>query len=200
MKWTLQRKAAVAVLALAGAAFCIDRFVLGYSATAAVGAAIGLAAPASTNSAPAVAFHLASLTQRVARLDPGDVSDEQIVLDAFAMPSRWKELDRAKDESTPKAAGGKPVRANFTLTTVITSVGDHPAVARINGRLVKVGERIDGRTLLRIEGGRSYTAVLSGSEPGDSDAGGDNGEIRVPLAVDNKALPADAPAPSLPRS
>ncbi len=203
VKWNNQRKAVVAVLALAGAAFCVDRFVLGYgprSASAApqieTTADILTSAPSTEPGAasPTVAVRTVSLAERVANLVPAAEQDAP-ASNAFTVPAVWAKLLHTSEPAPSGAAAGTPITTisgdSFTLTSVVAGPHVSTPAARINGRLILVGQKINGHQLLRIdrEHGKNFVAVLRGTEP--------DSEIRVPLAIggDNAPPPGpDAPA------
>ena len=204
VKWNNQRKAVVAVLALAGAAFCVDRFVLGYgprsaSAATPIEAAVDILTSAPSKEAgaatPAVAARTVSLAERVASLIPADEQGAETP-NAFALPAAWANLLRTSEPTPSSPAAGPPPTTtsgeSFTLSSVFAAPSGSKSAARINGRLILVGQKINGHELLRLdhEHGKNFVAVLRGTEPGS--------EIRVPLAIggDNAPPPGpDAPAP-----
>lgn len=191
MKWNTQRKAVVAVLALAGAAFCVDRFVLGYgprSAAAAVEAIATAASPIAPDAAPTRAV---PLSKRIAALELESPGPEFVpVGDALCTPAAWIPL--IKD--TPQPAGSASASTgssddSFVVSSVFLGKGkDALSAARIDNKLIRVGQSIRGHTLLRIEEPRNKPAVVILSGPG--------GEIRVPLTLSgsNSNLGPDEPA------
>ena len=197
MKWNTQQKAVVAVLALAGAAFCVDRFVLGYgprsasavppSETTADLLASAPAADSATAAAKAM-IRTVSLADRIARL--ASSAETPSATDAFATPASWVKLLPTDDKPVDSAAIAPVTTANgdsFTLSSVIA--GPHVATpaARINGRLITVGQKINGHELLRVERepGKNFVAILRGR--------GSESEIRVPLVIGGDNAPPPGP-------
>ena len=207
MKWNTKRKAVVALLALAGVAFCVDRFVLGYgprSARAAtpIEATIGILAPTPAPDGPASAgkalLRTCSLAERVAKLGPGS-DDDSPSPDGFALPASWLTLVRApemaSDKSSALTSSAGSDSSSFTLSSVVAGPNAHTPAARINGRLIQVGQKISGHELLRVEHqpGKPFFAVLRGSDP--------ESEIRVPLLIGGDNAPPPGPdAPDHPKS
>jgi hypothetical protein len=183
VKWNTQRKAVVAVLALAGAAFCVDRFVLGYGPQTAAAAETTADIVTSAPSSPAAAARsrpaerTATLTQRIAALSISAAGPElPATTDALCVPASWSELIREADPpkglaATAAPAGHEPER--FTVSSVFLGNDPTKAAARINGRLVRVGQTIRGHEFLRIEPGSPSIVVLAGPD----------GEVRVPLTI-----------------
>jgi hypothetical protein len=191
VKWNTQRKSVVAVLALAAAAFCVDRFVLGYGPRAANAAEhipnpLAVASPDPDGPGPSAAplVRTVSLTERVAMLAVAESEGPDGPTDAFTLPIGWAKLLSSSPTSADDTIAGA---SGFTLTSVILDPHGTRTAARINGRLIKLGQKIDGRTLLRIEGLKTFTAILAGPN-------GPDDEIRVPLIIGNNTLPADADA------
>jgi hypothetical protein len=183
VKWNTQRKAVVAVLALAGAAFCVDRFVLGYSPQAAAAvettADIIASAPAKTGVTPAARgiARTASLSARLAALAERAPGPELASAgDAFCIPAAWGALIREAEVAqiaTTSAAAPTGEAARFLVSSVFLGSNPSNGAARINGRLIRVGQSIGGHQLVRIENGRPAVVVLSGAD----------GEVRVPLDI-----------------
>ncbi|HMN42023.1 MAG TPA: hypothetical protein PKE29_14355 [Phycisphaerales bacterium] len=166
--------AAVAVLALAGGALFVDRFVLGYgpaSAAAAVETTADLlnTPPKPATSAIAVASGGPSVTQRVASLGvhlasfPGPTDAE--ASDAFIVPAVWRPApEPAPVESVPSHDGHAPDAQAETLTLSAVVCGDSPrtSAATINGVVVQVGESYRGYTLLSVHRSAVPSALLRG--------------------------------------
>ncbi len=197
MKWNTQRKAVVAVLALAGAAFCVDRFVLGYSPRSAAAvettADIVASAPAKPGGVPAAkgAIRSASLCTRLAALDEGAPGPERAGAgDALCVPAAWgtliREAEVAHTATVMAVVASEPV--HFAVSSVFRGWDSSKGAARINGKLLRVGQTIHGHRLVRIENGSPAVVVLSGPD----------GEVRVPFIIggDNiKPGHEDAPEP-----
>jgi hypothetical protein len=180
-----QRKVAVGLLVLAGGAWGFDRFVLGYSDPAPAGAALAVspggpgaaaAGPRADGSAPAAPPTPASgpaikptptLAQRLGVLD-GHREAEPV--DITLIPASWPAPAPEEGSEKPKAAETPAVAAGptFRLTAVVRNQAREPVAAWINGRLVRLGEEIEGHTLLAIvkdpERGNALTALLDGPE------------------------------------
>ncbi len=193
MKWNTQRKAVVAVLALAGAALCVDRFVLGYSGPRAAAAVettadVIASAPAATSVAPSSALSLAKRVAALAADAPGP--EFPATTDALCIPASWNSLLSEPEQSHP-ATPGSPSSAisgvpTFAVSSVFHGADSSSAAARIDGKLIRVGQSIRGHELLRIEKGSPAIVVLAG--PG--------GEVRIPFTIggDNSNPGPDEPA------
>lgn len=193
MKWNTQRKAVVAVLALAGAALCVDRFVLGYSGPRAAAAVettadVIASAPAAASAAPSGALSLAKRVAALASDAPGP--EFPATTDALCIPASWNSLLSEPEQSHPAtpgspstAIGGAP---SFVVSSVVFGTHKEPLAARIDGKLIRVGQSIRGHQLLRIEKGSPAIVVLSGT----------SGEIQVPFTIggDNSNPGPDEPA------
>jgi hypothetical protein len=193
--------AAVALLALAGGAFLVDRFVIGYTPAAAGAAVDGMTAAApptpATAAVPAprastaAAASGASITMRVAHLSTAlqGKGDKVLPGDAFVIPAAWRTTIAAPAEaSVPAHLGEKTAPptalagARLELTAVLT--GTQPA-AVINGRIVKIGRKISGYELRSVSGNSRATAVLAGP----------SGELTLTTKTDDNIrmnVPSDA--------
>jgi len=177
MKWNKQRIAIMVVLGLAGGAFCVDRFVLGYGPSAAAGSPSDLlikkdepaGVPGAEPKAPAVAngpgTNLPTITaaERVAHLAAGLPPDADVgETDAFVIPAVWiREIHAGEDQKTkPVHPAPSPEQGlKFTLTSVVWNKDHKQALAcTINGRLLRLvsveagDDEIDGYRLIRVEG------------------------------------------------
>lgn len=193
MKWNTQRKAAVAVLALAGAALCVDRFVLGSAGPRAAAAVESTAdvlasAPDATSVAPSSTRSLAKRVAALASDTPGP--EFPATTDALCIPASWSSLLREPEQSHPAAPGTPSLSISgaptFTVSSVVLGAHKQPLAARIDGTLLSVGQSIRGHKLLRIEKGSPAIVVLSGPA----------GELRIPFTIggDNSNPGPDEPA------
>lgn len=124
-----KQKAACAVLALAGVALCVDKFVLGGEAT---GPASSEAAEAPAPKAPRGAKAGPAKQTIAARLRAAAPADaEGASADAFAAPAAW--FPRVESSPTAPASEPAPAAPAFRLTGVMKDV------AVINGRVYRVG-------------------------------------------------------------
>jgi hypothetical protein len=178
VKRQTQRKLAVGVLVLACGAFCVDRFVLGYSgpqtAAAATAASAGSAeAPkpravqsaAIVDSGPEVSVsrRLAALKGRMPSWGP---RDEQ---DAMTIPASWHiDLPAAEEKAAGTSAPVSRLQApKFALSTVMGDSKGQSYLAIINGRTVKVGDQIEGYTVESIKGSKESAAVVLSGPGGE---------------------------------
>jgi hypothetical protein len=179
-----QRIVAFAMLGLAGTAFCVDRFVLGYAGPQAAAAATTpgpehAGAATAPVAPPAVAE--VSVSTRLAglrdRLPAWGSSDER---DAMMIPAAWH-IDAPKPaekaESTPTlGVGAKPEAPKFTLSSVVGGASGGQMVAVVNGKLVKVGDQVEGYTVKSIKASQKGVAAAV-------TLGGPAGEVTEELAL-----------------
>ena len=179
MKWNTQRKSVVAVLALAGAAFCVDRFVLGYAGPRAAAAqtttSIIAPAPATSEAAPIRAIPLAKRVGSLIRESPGP--DFPATFDALCIPASWSPLLREPEPliapSALSSASPAAETPSFSISSVFLGASPKTTAARIDNKLIRVGQSIRGHQLLRIEHGSPAIVVLSGPA----------GELRLPFTI-----------------
>jgi len=168
VKITRQRKVSIAILAVAGAAFAVDRMfvgppVLGPAPASAAGASVA-AEPQATPTRPAALVKVVSVADRVEALRANATAS----LDAFAAPTDW--LPPAPEEPDQKAAPAE--RSSLpALTGVFTRLRTGGPVAIINRKQVRAGQTVDGWQVEKILGGRS------GEQPGVVLVKGDRREV-----------------------
>ena len=193
VKWNNQRKAAVAVLALAGAAFCVDRFVLGYgprSASAADTISAIITPTPAASTAPAAPVPTTTLSRKVSDLVGAHSATE--FPDALRIPTEWSSLLAEPPKQNlihiPDAKETPVEAPTFVVSSVFLGASAKTTGARINNKLILLNQSISGYTLLHIVKGNPSTVVLSGPR----------GELRVPLTIGgtNANPGADEPAPT----
>ncbi len=163
MAWNPQRKVYVSVLALAGAALIVDRFFLGASS-------VSGPAPAAASQEFAVPQRTAAekiqqptkdepiagdLAARLEALrQPGDTGD--LFYCGFAPPRA--QLDAPAPVEAAPAFDTEAFIASHPLSAVMRGNGGSLAV--IGKRVLRVGDTLDGLTLVRIE---NQSAVFEGA-------------------------------------
>lgn len=173
MMWTKQRLIFVGLLAVAGGALAVDRFILGGGQDHAVPPspnstrtqAAEPAPAASTNAlprdsaaapAPSTRTPLISVTDRLQpllRFPNGPILDEH--RNAMQIPSAWA-LAIAATSAPPSAdlaaapAPQPEILPTFRLTMIVRDKSGTPIAAWINGQLVRPGGSIAGFTLTSI--------------------------------------------------
>jgi hypothetical protein len=181
MKLTTSRKACLALLCLAMTALAVDRLILspgqaGPAHAQAVSAGPGApsspqpvpasaAAPAAFKSVKSVSARLAELARRE-DLDPAQIPD------AFAPPKSWT------IQSAAAPAGGAGAKTSFAQTHSLTAVtlAAGRTHAMVSGRMMAVGEKLDGFRLVDIS---RYSVVFEPVEGGQ----------RVELQLETPAKP-----------
>ena len=142
---TNQRKLSIAVLALAGGALLVDKFFLGTSAPEVARAdeapaQIITQSPASASAAPQL-----TVAKRLERLAPhgGTINN------AFAVPASWRTVAaptaQGPNIDTPAAAFVKEHHVAGLMRG-----GTDPARAMVNGKLISIGDSIDGGVLVEV--------------------------------------------------
>jgi hypothetical protein len=164
MTLTRSRKIVLAVLGVAVAALLVDRLALAPSAsgpkqaqarptpgggTAEVQAAPSPAAatPSATETDPALAERLEATAERF-QLDPEALRDGFIPAQAWLEELVEPVPEAAPDPVEPQASPAEQFAEQHTLTSVILTSGGGSAV--IDGKVVPVGQAIDGFTLVRL--------------------------------------------------
>lgn len=167
-----KRIVASALLGIAGAAFCVDRFVLGYSEPR--GAAAATESPAAEPGAASAAPSLAAAPELGVGKRIGALAERMPVVgnaaesDAMVIPAAWH-VDKPEAREKPAAASvakSKPEFPKFVLTSVIGEVGDSKAAAMVNGGMVRVGSLVEGYTVTAITPGKvkeQSSVTLSGA-------------------------------------
>lgn len=177
-----QRFALVSVVVLGTGAIAFDRLVLGGGGTPQFAAAEELllkepgSVPSlsSTKSDQPDARIVLTVAQRLSELPKTWGSDvTEADSDAFALPAHWlaKIAEKPQVEPKPQLAG-QPLSAKLHLGMVARSVksGKDASVALINGKPVKIGESVEGYTLVEMHApgdrGRNSpaAAILEGPE------------------------------------
>lgn len=173
-----KRIVAFALLGMAGTAFCVDRFVLGYSGPRAAAAAIepGVepAKPATTVPKTAEATpeetarkKIAMLTLRMPML--GRVPES----DAMVIPAAWHvDKPKVEEKTATSVAKGKPEFPKFVLSSVIGRAGDSSAAAMVNGTMVRVGQEVEGYMVKAVKSSKTQ-------EPSTVTLIGPAGEITI---------------------
>lgn len=149
-----------AILGLAAAAFAVDRWVIGHNTEAAPAetdsVAVATAQPReavtpSTSSAPAQAAALrTSLASRLAAAVETRKITLAAVNDVFAAPAAWSEEKvRAAAAKTPKKDPAAEFRTRHKLDAIMKTT--HGGVAIVDGKSVRVGEKLEGLKLLAID-------------------------------------------------
>jgi hypothetical protein len=171
---TKQRKVFAAVLVLGAGAVAFDRFVLGYDAPAASGAAEPVAAPPTSESPAPERPAGRDLTRRLAQAREGLAGGAATSLSvAFVAPAAWF--------PRPIVVGAAPERPAAEPAIVgelhLRMLGN--GIARVNEHVLRVGETRGGITLVSTSsearravvrvGGREITlelpAPLDGAKP-----------------------------------
>lgn len=188
----LQRKAVVAVLALAGAAFCVDRFVLGYGPRAASADTITaiITPAAAAPDSEAASLPTSTLTRKVGDLAAGHSPTD--FPDALRLPAEWAPL--LAEPKTPDVVPVAPLKEaplaepSFVVSSVFLGASPTTTGARINNKIILINQSISGYKLLDIQKGNPSIVILSGPR----------GELRVPLTIGgtNTVAGADEPAPA----
>lgn len=105
-----------------------------------------VAAPAAVAGPPSdVPATLSDLAGRLRALGVDPAGD---VRDAFAPPAAWAAERRADPAAAAGPADADAFRADHRLTVVL--VGGGPGAAVIGGRLVRVGQAVDGYRLVTV--------------------------------------------------
>jgi len=144
---TNQRKLSIAVLALAGGALIVDKMFLGATGPAAaradeVAVQVETTAAAPARSQPAQP----TVAKRLERLAPhgGEVGD------AFAVPAAWRKVAVKAAEQGPNIDTPAAAFAKEHHIAAIMRGGQDPARAMVNGKIVSLGDSIDGGTLVEV--------------------------------------------------
>jgi hypothetical protein len=142
---TNQRKLSIAVLALAGGALLVDKFFLGTSAPESARADDAPAQLAAASPSTASIAQQATVAKRLERLAPhgGTINN------AFAVPASWRTA------ATPSAQGPNidTPAAAFVKEHHVAGLmrgGTDPARAMVNGKLISLGDSIDGGVLVEV--------------------------------------------------
>ncbi len=154
MKVTKEQKVFIGLLTVGLIALGVDRFVLSPSSAEASDDSASLlvakapeakATPSSNNKAPTPAAATAStnnpVAQKLVALSDALHLADVPVKDTFATPAAWIERPGT-------VAGGKPFDQMHSLSGVMVS-GRHPA-AMVDGKLVSVGQLVDGYKLVAV--------------------------------------------------
>ncbi len=174
----MTRKQLLAAVCVLGAcAIAVDRFVLGAGDGVDIVAPADIAMPVvpavtATVPSPVVPPTLASTpSPTVARRLTQVKTDIRSLRDAFISP---QSVATSAADSVDESATEKFVAAH-QLQGVLRSTKGHAAI--VDGRIVRVGQAIDGFSLKRVDR-RSATFM--------------QGDLRVVLALQSDELPADA--------
>lgn len=171
-----QRKYAVAVVALAGCAFLVDRFLIGYSGgpSSALAEAVELDSPAPAAKPPPASRAAVDLAQRLqdARASIAD-GPAPGISEAFSAPSSWfRAAEPIPVEAVPKAQ----------RSLVVTSIGAKAAV--VNDLVLRLGEVREGMRLHSISDDRASIEIEV------------DGEVRtVSMKTPNEGQSRPAPHP-----
>jgi hypothetical protein len=168
MKLTMRKKAFLAVGAVALLALMVDRAFLNGDRTgpktgqAAVGQGLDPAGRYAAPNRPEVAKASPprlTLPGRLARACSARAAPAGI-RDAFAMPASWAaELRAEVATSKPAVPVGETFRARHRLTAVMVDSAGGQAI--VDGRLLKVGQTLDGFVLSSVQ---MRTAVFTNDE------------------------------------
>lgn len=186
MKWTNQRKAFVAILALAGGAFVVDRYILGYEGVDLAGPSAetllvksDASSPKSSSQPLIRANNVPSIADRVAALAKATPAAEATG-DAFTVPEHWRKL---VEKAVVKAPEPKPAPASAAPTFRLSMIIDGQSqMAVINAKRIALGQTIEGYTLTEITPTVPGRAGQAG-RPGSVALEGPTGRIVVPLNV-----------------
>jgi len=163
MKLSKQRKAYVAILALALLALTVDRlFLAGGDSTAGASSAEASPAPSRSTgpptgpddtSAPAAAPAAIAampgprLAERLRRLASTQALDMKRVTDAFACDAAW--IPRAASPE-PTTRPSRPVRTFQDRHALMAVMGGPRGSAIVDGRCLLVGQELEGHRLISV--------------------------------------------------
>jgi hypothetical protein len=170
MKLSKSKVISLAALGLAVAAMLVDRLVVGPDAAAPKSAEATIASRPAAPAAPAApattvpASAPIRLADRLKVLAEAPNLDPLHARDAFVPPESW--LAQPKTPETAAAAPAADPAEKFIhehkLTSVLTA-GDG-GIAMVNGKVLRVGQEVDGFKLVRLEPG---CAVFRGGDDVD---------------------------------
>lgn len=144
---TNQRKLSFAVLALAGAALVVDKLFLGASGPVAARAdEVAAQAEASVAAPVRAAAAQPTVAKRLERLGAHGAE----VGDAFAVPAAWRKVAVKNTEQGPNIDTPAAAFVKEHHVAAILRGGQDPARAMVNGKLVTLGDSIDGGTLVEV--------------------------------------------------
>lgn len=158
-----QRKLSIAVLVLAGGALLVDKLFLGASGPEAAKADEAPAQAATALSVGTTSAPQLTVAKRLERLAPhgGPINN------AFAVPASW----RTVAPSNPQGPSIDTPAAAFVKEHHVAGLmrgGTDPARALVNGKLITLGDSIDGGVLVEVN---------------DAGAVFDVGGVRVQIAL-----------------
>ncbi len=163
---TNQRKASLAVLVLAGVGLVVDKVFLGTS-----GPAIAKAdeqAPQAEAAAGGTPVTASAATHRPAaeRVEQLAAPDSAVI-DAFALPARWRQAEPAVAEAQPEIDAAAVFARQHSVSVLLRS-GKFPGRAMVSGRLLSVGDRLGQAVLIDVDDHQAVFEV---------------GGLRVPLRL-----------------
>lgn len=155
MKLTRQRQISIGVLGLGLALLAADRLLLGPGDGGPSAAVASVAAPAPVTRAAAAPARtpVRSVAERLADKSVG-VGEQ--TADAFALPHGWLPPEAAQEAKAVEADKAPLPQVTAVFPRTITGVAE----ATINKQRVRVGETVDGWTVLKILG------AAPGEKPG----------------------------------